>query len=333
MEQLTCDNLEVVTEGIKLAGVMFNLMTNAFGIVKNFVQDFAADAVGDWIKSHTGSAAGSFIGGQGVKNYETLTREGEKNAQKWQIDLGNVTSSANDCVGFLVDRVMAHYCEQFTGPVKAHMHATFMKNDVRWWEYSFDVLGQLTLHYPKGASGGSVPLKGRIEGYATNYKLWENALTVMYPGLMSSTVQKRAYIMPLAPTDTQAGSIKKVSSVEGSVLGNLVTPNNFFIEIHGTATSDQLNIEIGPASTDTDAKTKVIVLYLPVLSLMPGLKVYSLPYKPVHFVFERTASTYSIPLGTQKKVIRGKQHFENKKGTSEAMGEYSVDIEACNPDC
>ena len=331
--QLTCDNLEVVTEGIKFVGVMFNLMTNAFGIVKNFVLDFAAAFAGDQVKSRTGSALGGFLAGEGVKNYDTLAREGETNAKKWEVDVGNVVSSVNDVAGFVVDRVMDKYCEQFTGPVTAHMHATFMKNGLRWWEYSFDVQGQLTLHYPKGASGGSVPLKGRIEGYATNYKLWENALTVMYPELMSSTVQKRAYILPLAPTAIQAGSIKKLSSVEGSILGNIVTPSNFFFEVHGTATQDQLDIEIGPASTDTNAKAKVIVLYLPVLSPIPGLKVYSLPYKPVHFVFERAAPTYPIPLGTQKNVIRGKQHFENQKGNSDAMGEYSVDIEACNPDC
>jgi hypothetical protein len=276
---------------------------------------------------------GGFLAGEGVKNYDTLTREGEKNAKKWEVDISNVVSSVNDVAGFLVDRVMDQYCEQFTGPVTAHMHATFTDRGIKWWEYSFDVRGQLTLHYPKGASGGSVPLKGRIEGFATNYKLWENALTVKFPGLMTSTVQRRAYIMPLAPADTQTGLFKKISSVEGSLFGNLVTPSNFLFEVHGTATEDQLNIEIGPASTDTDAKARVIVLYAAVLTLGPGIEIYSLPYKPVHFVFERAASTYSIPLTTQKKVIRGKQHFENTRGGSGAMGEYSVDIEACNPDC
>jgi hypothetical protein len=333
MEQLTCDNLEVVAEGIKFVGVMFNFMTGLEGIAKNFVLDFAGAALSDQVKSRSGSAFGGFLAGEGVKNYDTLARDGEKNATKWKVDLGNVISSVNDVAGFVVDRVMDQYCEQFTGPVTAHMHAIFADRGLTWWEYSFDVRGQLTLHYPKGASGGSVPLKGRIEGFATNYKVRENALTVKFPDLMTSTVQKRFYIMPMAPTDTQTGMFKKISSVEGSVFGNLVTPSNFLFEVHGTATADQLNIEIGPASTDTDAKARVIVLYLPVLSLSLGYTIYSLPYKPVHFVFERTATTYPISLTAQNKVIRGKQHFENKKGNSDAMGDYTVDIEACNPDC
>ena len=333
MEQLTCDNLEVVTEGIKFVGVMFNFMTSVAGIAKNFVLDFAGAFAADQVKKLSGSAGGGFLPGEGVKNYDTLAREGEQNAKKWKVDVGNVVSSVNDVAGFLVDRVMDQYCEQFTGPVTAHMHAIFTDRGLTWWEYSFDVRGQLTLHYPKGASGGSVPLKGRIEGFATNYKLRENALTVKFPELMASTVQKRVYIMPLAPTDIQTGLFKKISSVEGSLFGNLVTPSNFLFEVHGTATADQLNIEIGPASTDTNARARVIVLYLPVLSLSLGYTIYSLPYKPVHFVFERAAPTYPIALTTQNKVIRGKQHFENKKGNSDAMGDYSVDIEACNPDC
>jgi hypothetical protein len=333
MEQITCDNLEVVTEGIKWVGVMFNFAANAAGIAKNFVLDFAAAFAGDQVKSRTGSALGGFLTGEGLKNYDTFQRVGPKNAKEWQVDGANITSSVNDVVGFLVDRVMDQYCEQFTGPVTAHMHATFMDKGLKWWEYSFDVEGQLTLHYPKGASGGSVPLKGRIEGFATNYKLWENALTVKFPGLMTSTVQQRAYILPVAPSGLSKASFKKLSSVEGSVMGTLVTPSSFFFEVHGTATEDQLNIQIGPASTDTNAKARVIVLYAAVLSLSMGIEIYSLPYKPVHFIFERANGAYPIPLTTTNKVIRGKQHFENKLGNSEAMGEYSVDIEACNPDC
>jgi hypothetical protein len=334
MEQITCDNLEVVAEGIKWVGVMFNFMGNAAGIAKNFFFDFAAAFAGDKVKNYTGSEVGGFLTGEGLKNYDTLKREGPANAKKWQVDGVNIASSVNDLVGFLVDRVMDQYCEQFTGPVTAHMHATFMDKGLKWWEYSFDVQGHLTLHYPKGASGGSVPLKGRIEGFATNYKLWENALTVKFPGLMTSTVQQRAYILPVAPNGSIAThSYSKLSSVEGSVMGTLVTPSSFFFEVHGTATQDQLNIQIGPASTDTNAKARVIVLYAAVLSLSMGIEIYSLPYKPVHFIFERANGAYPIPLTTQDKVIRGKQHFENKVGNSEAMGEYSVDIEACNPDC
>jgi hypothetical protein len=332
-EQAVCDNLEVVSEGIKWVGVILNFMDGIGKLHISFAQDFASDAVGNWVKSHTGSPTAGFLAGEVPKNLDTLSREGPAHAQTWEVDLNNATSDANDAVGFLVDRVMDAYCEQFTGPVTAHMHAIFNKNGMTWWEYSFDVRAQLTLHYPKDASGSSVPLKGRIEGFGTNYKLWENALTVMYPELMSSTVQKRLYILPVAPADTQTGLIKKITSVEGSVLGQITTPNNFFMEIHGAASEDQLDIQIGPASADTDSKARVIVLYLPVLTPVPGLKTFTLPYKPIHFVFERAATTYSIPLTTDKKVIRGKQHFENKKGTAEAMGDYTVDIQACNPDC
>jgi hypothetical protein len=53
----------------------------------------------------------------------------------------------------------------------------------------------------------------------------------------------------------------------------------------------------------------------------------------VHFVFERAGSSYKVPLHTSGEKIVGTQHFENKKGNEQAKGEYSVDLQLCNPDC
>ena len=60
MEQLTCDNLEKVAEGIKFVSVMFNFMEGAAGLAENFAVDFAAAFVGDQVKSLSGSALGGF---------------------------------------------------------------------------------------------------------------------------------------------------------------------------------------------------------------------------------------------------------------------------------
>ncbi len=103
--------------------------------------------------------------------------------------------------------------------------------------------------------------------------------------------------------------------------------------VTGTATADKLDIQVGTPGRDTDAKARAVVLYAAVLSLSMGYEVYSLPYKPVHFVFERAAPSYSIDLKTVNNVVRGKQHFYTQRPGSGASGEYTVDIEACNPDC
>jgi hypothetical protein len=331
-EELTCDNLEKVGEGIKLVGGMLNLVAGPVGIAKNFAVDFAASAVSDQVSKRTGSGFGSFAASEVYKNIDVV-HDFEKRSTRLKLNLGNAVSFTNDIASALVGIVMSAYCEQFTGPVTAHMHATFTDQGMKWWEYSFDVHAQIFLHYPKGASGGSVPLKGRIEGFANNYKVWDNALTVKYPGLMVSTVQKHIYVLPLALADSQTGFFQKVSSVEGSILGQAVTPSSFMFSVTGTATADKLDIQVGTPGHDTDAKARAIVLYAAVLSLSMGYEVYTLPYKPVHFVFERAAGSYSIDLTTKNKVVRGKQHFENQKTNGGAMGEYSVDIEACNPDC
>ena len=144
----------------------------------------------------------------------------------------------------------------------------------------------------------------------------------------------RYYVLPVAAQNSaQAYVFGKLRDIEGSVLGAAVTPSSFYFDVTGTATQDHLDIRIGPQHIDTKNSVKVIEVYLPVLSLSIGYALYSLPYKPVHFIFERANGYYPIPLTTQNKVIRGKQHFENKISGSVAQGEYSVDIEACNPDC
>lgn len=327
--QVVCDNLEVVTEGIKWVGVLLNFAGNASTIAVNFAKGIDAAAAQKF--SHA-SDNRKFLGGEIIKNLDTLTLETTKTASRVKVSAGNIVSTLNDLVGFGVDKLMASYCVQFVGPVTAHMQAQFFENGAKWWEYGFGLQGQITLHYPKGASGGSVPLKGHLEGVANNFTVWEDGLTVMYPSLMSSTVKKKLVIPPTAlPID--AATARDVYVTEGSVFGQGL-PNSFFFEVHGTATENSLQIQVGPARSDMDASARVIVIYLPVLSLMPGLATYSLPYKPAHFLFERAADSYTVPLTTQGKVMRGRQHFHNSRGAGgPARGDYSVDIEVCNPAC
>jgi len=210
------------------------------------------------------------------------------------------------------------------------MKAQFFDKGNKWWEYSFDLRGRIMVHYPKDAVGSSVPLKGRLEGYAYNFKVWENAMTVLYPDLMSSAVTKKIVI---PPADLGEGAaVIGNEYIEGSVAGAAAL-NAFFFQVTGTAQKDKLLLQVGPARTDIDAKARVIALSLSPLSLAITFNSYVLPYKPAHFIFERTSGQYAIPLDTVGKTIRGKQHFENEVPRAENKGTYSVDIEACNPSC
>jgi len=331
---LVCDNLDVVAEGIKWIGAMMNFMSSeVMPVAVNFAQDISSDALSKHVSDKEGSPSGAFLAGQIPKNINTIGLAAVGPAHKLTVDAGNVFGVANDLVGFAVDRVMDQYCQQFTGPVTAHMHAIFNKDGLKWWEYSYDVRGRITLHYPKDASSNAVPLKGRLEGFGTNYKIRENALSVLFPKLMVGTVQKRMAFPPVFVPDNLTAPTKQVNAAEGAVFGALATPNSFVFEVTGTASQDKLEIQVGATRTDADAKARVVAFFLSALTMRVGFTVYSLPYKPIHFIFERAAPIMSLNLQTVGKVVRGSQHYANTKGNDEAMGEYTVDIQACNPGC
>jgi hypothetical protein len=330
----TCDDLEVVVEGFKFTSFLLNLAAGSIeGAADNFAGDLAGYIAGKQVEGRGGSDAQAYAASWWAKqapNVGNALKADHKLYDGVRGVLSGTAGTASDLSALLAAKAMSNYCEQFTGPVKAHMHAQFFQDGQKWWEYGFDLLGKVTLHYPKNATGPLVALKGRLEGYAYNFEVWEDALHVFYPNLMSSTVLAKVIVTPfsLGASGARIGT----EYIEGSVAGAAM-PNAFFFEVTGTASKDKLRIDVGPARSDMDPKAHVVAYTLSPLTLAIIPEVYTLPEKNAHFVFERTASFYEIPIAASGKVIRGKQHFENDVGQAAAKGHYTVDIEVCNPGC
>jgi len=331
--QTTCDNLEVVVEGFKWISVLLNFAAaGPAAIAGNFGQDIAGYLAGKGASAAGADEDPQFAASEGAKNAGNIA-SAIKNSKKATAFEGVVSDSIgtiNDVAGQMAEDTMRLYCEQFVGPMKAHMKAQFFNDEgVKWWEYEFDLVGRVTVHYPKDPIGSNIPVKGRVEGYGYNFKVWENALTVLYPSLMSGTFQKRIVIPPfelgknppnVAPNvipDNKGPKLNEAIAnfnaeyIEGSVFGAAL-PNSFFFEVTGTADKDKLTLNVGASRTDMDPKARVIAIGLPTLSLEPFVQFYELPYKNAHFVFERASGVYEIPLKTVGKVIRGEKHFESK---------------------
>jgi hypothetical protein len=325
-----CDDLETVVEGFKWAGVLLNFAVGTpSAAAGNFVQDLVAGLASGKVKSAGGSEATQFALGEVVQLRSVLQ------TTKVELDASTLVGRVNDVAGQIASQTMAKYCVEFSGPVKAHMRALFFQSGVKWWEYSFDLTARLTLHYPRDASGDTIPVKGRIEGYGNNFKLWENALTVQFPKLMSSAVVTKIVIPPVAFPATADGSLPLHYSSEGSVFSAAATPNAFFFEATGALTKERLVLTVGAARVDMSPKARVVAIPVTVLALgFVQLVSYTLPYKDAHFVFERTSdNVFDLPLSTQGSTIRAQQHFQNQRGNADAKGDYSVDITLCNPGC
>jgi hypothetical protein len=319
---------------------LFNLIGGPTAIAQNYENDLLGYAAGK--ATQPGGETAAFGAGEIGKNANTLTQTFLEMNKKMRLSgkvlttfqslASSSASIASDLSGFAAGKAMGAYCEQFTGPMKAHMKAQFFKNDVKWWEYEFDLVGSVTVHYPKSASGDTIAVKGHMEGNGTNFKVWENELHVLYPELMTSTIIKKVVIPVTMANETVTSLYATARDVEGSVVGAHL-PGAFFFEVTGVITKDRLELVLGPARTDMNPSATVVALALAPLSLAIHPYVYKLPYKNAHFVLERGANTYDIPISTVGRVIRGKRHFENERGNVEAKGFYTVDLEMCNPSC
>lgn len=343
----TCDDLEVVVEGFKWTGVLLNFaVAKPSGAAMNFLRDLGAAVASQGAQMLGGGEGAQFGTSELVKSQGLFSKisyvadslrdvGGRAHFEKLSLDANTIVSRVNDLAGQKAVQTMNKYCVIISGPVKAHMHAQFFHNGAKWWEYSFDLIARLTLHYQRDATGDQIPANGRLEGYGTNFKLWENSLTVQFPELMSSTVKKKVVLPPLSLPATASGALPLQYSSEGSVFSSLATPNAFFFQAAGLVAKDRLQLTIGDVRTDQSPSARVVVIMVPVLTAgIPIVVSYPLPYKDAHFVFERTSNNlFEIPLTTAGKVIRGQKHFENQRETADTKGEYSVDIQVCNPGC
>ena len=178
----------------------------------------------------------------------------------------SLAGNLSDLSGFAATKVMSAYCEQFTWPVKAHMKAQFFQDGNKWWEYSFDLRGRITVHYPKDAVGSSVPLKGRLEGYAYNFKVWENAMTVLYPNLMSSAVTKKIVIPP-----ADLGEGAAVSEANAAVDSKQGGINIDGLQLGGSKSHDTIAVDVRILDADTGDVLDSVNVTLPVKASSIGV--------------------------------------------------------------
>jgi len=332
-----CHQLAVVTEVFKTISALLNIKKVVLDTVIGLAKDVTSDAASNKAKEAGAGPVTAFGAGQLVKNLPEIT-----SASKLA---GNAYGIMADLGAFVTDQVFSTYCEQFTGPVNATMAAKFYwpssGGPQLYWKYDYKVTGRLILYYPKSAKGASIPLNGRIEGYAHSFNTWEDSLTVQFPKLMAGAQQiKRDW----PPLEIGAGAAKVASQgdaplsayVEGSA-GGLAAPNSFLIKVTGVLEKDSLSVLVGEAVSDFRAKHKVGVLILSPLTggLGPQFTWYDLPFLNAQHLFSRGTKDQAVTmkLVTAGKTITADGTFTNTVEKPKARADYSITLKACNPGC
>jgi hypothetical protein len=334
---LGCDQLAFATEVFKAISAALNVKKEVLQIAYGIAKDVDSDTASALAKKAGAGPGLAFVSGQALKNLPELG--------KLEDLAGNAYGILADLGAFVTDSVFGAYCEQFVGPVEAAMEAEFYYDSgngpQKWWSYTYKVTGRITLYYPKGAAGDAIQMKGRIEGYAHDFETWEDALTVMFPGLMGGTVQYKRNFPPLevgaaASKLASQGSSASSAYIEGSGAG-MRGPGGFLIDVDGVLAKDSLTITLGKPVSDFNVSHRVVALVLSPLTgdIGPQVTWYSLPFSDAHHLFGHAANDQpmKLTLRTDDTSVTADGKFTGSVDHDTAKGDYVASIKACNPGC
>ena len=191
--------------------------------------------------------------------------------------------------------------------------------------------GRLTLRYPKAKQGEAIHMTGQFEGAATDYKVWEDALHVLYPKLMNGTRTFKRVIVPVGIP---------YSDFEGRYAA-LASPAAFMVPVEGDLIGRKLTIRLQPAKKEipeTYRTARVIVAILSPLALMPVVVNYPLPYQSGEFVLKHGLSlddgqdlVLDITVGPSSMQVQ--RDFQHDKPGDGVKAHYTGSLRLCNPSC
>jgi hypothetical protein len=356
---VVCDQLDIVINGLKFCDFYLGLIVTP----GQFFIDWAKENVptkliGMLPASRRNPAIQQTIESswKGLLTFAPKSRdmsgallEGNPGGLSAQIDSGferasGVQKMAFDLAQYAASRVFERYCSVFQGPIAGTMAAEAFDRGTLWWKYRTEIQGELVLRYPKDAAGDVIALTGEFLGNATSFRSWDQAVLVLFPKLAMGTVFKTIRLEPFALgaskalADGKGGFNPLTSTIEkgGVIVRNYLTPAFFKVPVRGELRGTTLRIELQEANVDfDDARTKVIQIMLPVLSLMPTVQDYALPYKGARFIMFRALNDgpaeFEVQTAGKQMVIQRTFHRErNNNGTT---GTYDLSIKACNPGC
>lgn len=329
-----CDALIKVEEGFKLMSAMFNLAEVPIKILIAFAADFATSAASDKAPSECGGAC-KFAFTQVVKQHLWVRPDSFK-ASEWARThhhyIKNLPGLATDLSGFATHALFDHYCERFEGPVKGKMKAQFFKDGEKWWQYTTEIAGVMTLVYRKGSDiKNGVAVAGHLVGTGTKFTVWEDALRVLKRKALAGAIVAGRTVPPVGFPFTD---------VEGALLVQAV-PTGFFIPVEGELIGNKLKLKFGPSRTDfnetyTQARGRYVVggvLSMGVLTFTS----FEVGFDKARGIIDKATNAVSgpieIPVVIGPKQMKAERVFKGERGKTLARGEYELKVTLCNPKC
>jgi hypothetical protein len=365
---VVCDQIDIIINGLKFCDFYLSLVTTP----GKFFVDWAKENVptklvsmipatrrtpatqqaieSAWKGFVTFSPSAGKLSGaaaakaSGAENF-TAGYEFARGAQTMLFDLSQ----------YVANRFFEKYCQQFQGPVSGTMSAEFYHQGQTWWRYTVEIQGQLTLRYPKDAAGDAIALTGEFVGNATKFRSWDD-IRVKFPEARGSII-KSLRREPLTLGDMafmgdskfagtkiagqEVPSFNPITSTldkGGPIVKGLLTPAFFRIPVRGDLRGDNLRLELQSAVKDFgDQQVSVTSVMFSVLSLMPHVVKYTLPYKDAHWILSSAMDARTAPVefkvSRTAATITLERKFHQDKPNAATRGVYDLSVKACNPGC
>lgn len=357
-DNLVCDTLDTLINGLKYIEFAIGLLTKPADLVKDWaVENLPPKLLQLAASSVAKNSVVKDTIETGWKNIVGYKPTFEKGRVKIGVS-GDEKLNANLKLGaslttFASSRIFELYCQSFSGPVTARMDAEFYSpNGSIWWRYTIEIKGKLVLRYPADAKGKRIRLTGEFMGNATKFESWDNAIPVLFPEMAMGTVFRTMRFEPIAAgalfqknfgaagQDADTPDFNPVSSTliesGGAITQSVMTPAFFNVPVAAELSDDKLTLQLQkPIEDFDDLRVKVVQVMLPVLSMWPEVIDYALPYKGAQFMLLRAMGDEPAVFTVEKTKDEMKftRAFQRTKSNAEAGGTYTLSVTACNPGC
>lgn len=252
-----CEYLVMLNEACAAFSTFTNIWTKTVsGLLKNIVIDKGVPKTVEMVNEKTVKTGDTynFLGKEGAKIFATAKFDAESLTSK----LGNA-GLAGDIIQFVSDVLLKTYCGIFKGELTHHYTIIYRnKQQVIWWQYSYDTKAAITFRYPKSSSGSIIKMKGNIEGNATSFRFTQD---VEQQDDFKESMKGRTKLIPVplhAPPALPFATSQADELGFGAIARGLVTPAYFNIPVD--------------AEYNTDANTVQLYLNNPIIDFTPVIK-------------------------------------------------------------
>jgi len=324
-----CDQLETINEVTNGISFLLNLSKKPITTFVNFLIDKGTPKAIEQLAENKGySAATTFTATEAVKNSASAAVSGALDPLTATVGL------ANDLVQFAAQQAFNSYCEKFEGPINGVFRAEFDHEGAVWWKYDVTLAGKLTMRFAKTAKpGGVVAFTGQIEGNATSFKLWEDAVAIT-PKLRRNVLFHKSFAPPAIPAKAMG------VAEEAGTLARMGTPGYFRIPVEGEIIGEKVTLNILPALNDfSDAvKGRAFYVFFEPIVPIPYFSQIEFPIQKAHFILSRgmlEKSEYNIVANKAAKASQIKRDFTRdwKSEKGDIRIKWMVSVRACNPKC